>query len=136
MVVCVLNVSDEVDTSQMEVDHDEQYTGVALARLLSYFADQGVQFISVSATESDAVITICWDNMEWYSMCEEAKEYEGRGMNNPKQIAEKIASAGGGDDSSEGELRGRKNPNKKVEPVETVHEQEKVITKEVESNED
>ncbi|WWC86166.1 uncharacterized protein L201_001039 [Kwoniella dendrophila CBS 6074] len=72
MAICVINISDEADCVLSEITYEEQSTTAPLARLLAYFAKNNVHFISVSAQEDDAVVTLCWDKFDWEQHCERA----------------------------------------------------------------
>ncbi|WWC58557.1 uncharacterized protein I303_101100 [Kwoniella dejecticola CBS 10117] len=90
MTICIVNVHDEVTTGQLEMNHWESYTAIPLANTLLNLAREGVQFISVAATETDAVITISWNNENWYNMCRGLDQYEGRGLINPQQPTDPV----------------------------------------------
>ncbi|WWD09342.1 hypothetical protein V865_007465 [Kwoniella europaea PYCC6329] len=138
MVVCVVNISEEVDTHQLELSHDQKYTGFALSRVLYYLADYGVQFISVSATEEDAVVTICWDDMDWTTLCKDRKESHeyGRGYFYPGTTIEDFEQVHGKDKKRViGGIRGDKDPRQAAEPEPEGNEEDQIPTKEVEMNE-
>ncbi|WVQ62259.1 uncharacterized protein L199_000398 [Kwoniella botswanensis] len=138
MVVCDVNVSEEVDTHQLELSHDQEYTRFALSRVLYHLAGYVVQFIWVSMTEEDAVITICWDVMDWTRVGKDGKEsheYD-REYFYPGTTIEDFEQVHGNDKKRViGGIRGDKDPRQAAEPEPEANEEDKVPTKEVEMNE-
>ncbi|WVW82232.1 hypothetical protein I302_104238 [Kwoniella bestiolae CBS 10118] len=71
MTICIVNLAPDIYPDQIEVNHRERYTGMALARILKNLAQYHVQFISLSGTKTDAVITVHWGHERiWKEMSE------------------------------------------------------------------
>ncbi|WWC99619.1 hypothetical protein V866_006523 [Kwoniella sp. B9012] len=138
MVVCGVSISEEVDTHQLELSHDQKYTQFALSRLLNHLAGYVVQFISVSATEEDAVVTICCDDMDSTRLGKDGKERHeyGRGYFYPGTTIEDFEQVHGKDKKRViGGIRDDKDPRQAGEPELEGNEEDNIPTEEVEMNE-
>ncbi|WWC58558.1 uncharacterized protein I303_101101 [Kwoniella dejecticola CBS 10117] len=93
MPICVINISDQIETRQVEIVPEEQYTAKALCRIIYWLFDCGVQYISVSATETDAVVIVDWANEEWSTMCDvhSVGDEHARGRKDPTEPAKTAA---------------------------------------------
>ncbi|WVW82233.1 hypothetical protein I302_104239 [Kwoniella bestiolae CBS 10118] len=74
MIICLINISDETDVVQSEITYVESTTALALTKILIFFVKNNVHYISVTATNEDAVITFNWDRPDWHYLCDQAAE--------------------------------------------------------------